>query len=65
MAADGRLDKYGDFALIDMIARNYTYTHNQVAELSWREVMNITALSRERAYVEAKTYEIKRSSEEK
>ncbi len=53
------MDKYGEFALIDTIASKYSYTHDQVFNLSWREAFTIIALGRERAYIEARVQELK------
>lgn len=51
MVADNRLDKYGEWALIDSIAMQYSYTHDEVFALSWGEAMTIIAYNRERAYI--------------
>jgi len=63
--AGDRMDKYGEFVLIDKIAKHYSYTHEQVFNLSWREAYTIIALNREQAYIEHKATEAKRESEKK
>lgn len=55
--------KYGEFAMIDKIAKDYAYTHDEVFDLSWREVFTIIALNSERAYIEARAGKLKREAE--
>ena len=62
-AAGKRFEKYGEFPIIDKIAAKYSYSHDQVFNLSWREVFTMVALGREEAYVENLANEMKRNSE--
>jgi len=59
VVAGDRLNKYGEFIIIDKIAKEYGYSHDDVFNLSWREVYTIVALSREQAYIEAKATRLK------
>ena len=59
------MNKYGEFAMLDKIAKEYGYSHDQVFNLSWREAYTITALNAERSYIEAKAGEMKREHESK
>ena len=49
--------------LLDRIAKDYGYTHDQVFDLSWREAYTIHALNLERNYIEIKSGEMKRDHE--
>jgi hypothetical protein len=64
LAGGDRLNKYGNFAQIDAVAKQYSYTHEQVFWLSWHEVMNIISFNRESMYVELTAQEIKRKDNE-
>ena len=57
------MEKYGEFVLIDSIAQKYGYTHDQVFNLSWREVFTMVALGREQAYIENRATELKRQAD--
>ena len=57
------MKKYGEFAMLDKIAKDYNYTHDQVFDLSWREVITILALNNERAYIESRAGKMKRDHE--
>lgn len=45
--------------MLDKIAKDYGYTHDQVFNLSWREAYTIHALNLERNYIDAKVSELK------
>jgi hypothetical protein len=64
LAGGDRLNKYGSFAQIDAVAKQYNYTHEQVFWLSWSEVMTIIAFNREALYVELTAQEFKRKDQE-
>ncbi len=49
--------------LIDKIAKDYNYTHDEVFDLTWREAYTIHALTLERNYVESRAGELKREHE--
>ena len=49
MIAGDSLEKYGEFVIIDTICLNYNYTHEQVFNLSWSEVMTIIALNKDKS----------------
>ena len=59
------MDKYGEFVLIDKLARDYAYTHDEAFDLSWRQAYTIICLGREQSYIEYKSSELKRESEKK
>jgi len=59
MVSGDRLKKYGEFLMLDKIAKDYGYTHAEVFKLSWREAYTIHALNLERSYIEARTSELK------
>jgi len=59
------MDKYGEFIIIDKLAKDYGYTHDEAFNLSWRQAYTIIALNREQAYIEYKSAELKRESEKK
>jgi len=65
MAAGKRFDKYGEFALVDSLAKTYNYTHEQVFKLSWTEAMTMIAYNREYNYVDAKAREFSRKANKK
>ena len=54
---------YGEWALIDSVVKNSNYTHNEVFELSWAEVMQMVAYNRHVSYLEARSQEIKHDAE--
>ena len=64
LASGDRFKKYGEFMLLDRIARDYRYSHDEVFNLSWREAYTIHALGLERNYVESKAGEMKRRHED-
>lgn len=45
--------------MLDKIAQDYAYTHDQVFKLSWREAYTIHALGLERNYIESKATKLK------
>lgn len=51
-AAEGRLEKFGEWSLIDSVCKNYNYKHDEVFKLSWREVMTMIYYNRELKYIE-------------
>ena len=65
IAGGDRLKKYGEWVLVDKIARTYSYSHDEVFALSWTEALTIIAYNRESNYVEHKTNEIKRELNKK
>ena len=62
MAAGDRFKKYGEFVIIDSLAKQYSYSHEDVFKLSWGECMNLVAYNREYSYVENKAREYSRKS---
>lgn len=52
VVAGDRLEKYGEFPLIDKLAKEYNYTHEQAYNLPWRVAYTIMALGRETSYIE-------------
>ena len=60
-----RLDKYGDFAIIDNLVKSYngTYSHDEIFDLDVVLVHNMLLLAKESAYVEAGTNEAQRSAQ--
>jgi len=65
IANEGRLDKFGEFPLIDFLASTYNYTHEQVFLLSWSEALTMIAYNREKAYVNHKAQDIYREANKK
>jgi len=65
LAGGDRLKKYGEWILLDKIAKMYSYSHDEAFALSWSEAMTIICYNRESAYVENKCNEIKRSISKK
>lgn len=63
IAGSERLEKWGEWVLIDSLAKTYNYTHDQVFALSWSEAMTMIAYNREAAYVENKAVEIRNAAE--
>ena len=47
---------------MDSIAREYIYTHDQVTELSWSEVMTIIVLRKKRSAIETRAQETYRAA---
>ena len=58
MIAGDSLEKYGEFVIIDTICLNYNYTHEQVFNLSWSEVMTIIALNKDKSYIDSELYRV-------
>jgi len=58
-----RLDKYGEFAHIDVLAKMYNYTHDQVFNLSWSEAMTMLAYNKESSFVEQKVNQIQQAAD--
>ena len=54
--AGDRMSKYGEFVIIDTICLNYNYTHEQVFNLSWSEVMTIIALNKDKSYIDGEMH---------
>ena len=57
------MKKYGEFILVDSLAKTYNYTHDEVFNLSWREAYTMIALNREQKYIDAKAGEMKRAAD--
>ena len=57
------MDKYGEFVIVDSLAKTYGYTHDQVFDLSWREAFTMVALNREQQYIESRAAELKRQAD--
>lgn len=59
-----RLDKYGDFGIIDNLVRSYsgTYTHDEIFDLDVLMVHNMLLLAKESAYVESGMNEAMRTA---
>ena len=63
MAGSKRLEKWGDFVLIDQLCKSYPqYTHDDIWEMEVIFVNNLILLNREMGYVNSKTQEIQRKS---
>ncbi len=63
MAGSKRLEKWGDFILIDQLCKTYPqYTHDNIFDMELITVNNLIILNREMAYVNSKTQEIQRKS---
>ena len=61
MAGSKRLEKWGDFMLIDQLCKTYPqYTHDDIWEMEVIFVNNLILLNREMGYVNSKTQEIQR-----
>ena len=61
MAGSKRLEKWGDFMLIDQLCKTYPqYTHDDIWEMEVIFVNNLILLNRESGYVNSKTQEIQR-----
>ena len=63
MAGSKRLEKWGDFILIDQLCKTYPqYTHDNIFDMELITVNNLIILNREMTYVNSKTQEIQRKS---
>jgi hypothetical protein len=63
MAGSKRLEKWGDFMLIDQLCKSYPqYTHDDIWEMEVIFVNNLILLNRESGYVNSKTQEIQRKT---
>jgi hypothetical protein len=63
MAGSKRLEKWGDFMLIDQLCKTYPqYTHDDIWEMEVIFVNNLILLNRESGYVNSKTQEIQRKT---
>ena len=63
MAGSKRLEKWGDFVLIDQLCKSYPqYTHDDIWEMEVIFVNNLILLNRESGYVNSKTQEIQRKT---
>tara|TARA_R110000823_G_scaffold291155_1_gene409527 strand:+ start:72 stop:374 length:303 start_codon:yes stop_codon:yes gene_type:complete len=63
MAGSKRLEKWGDFMLIDQLCKSYPqYTHDDIWEMEVIFVNNLILFNRESWYVNSKTQEIQRKS---
>ena len=58
MIAGDSLEKYGEFVIIDTICLNYNYTHEQLFNLSWSEVMTIIALNKDKSYIDSELHRV-------
>lgn len=60
IAGAARIDKYGDFALIDNLVKAYNgaYDHDDIFNLEVIMVQNMILLNKEIGYVESKVREI-------
>ena len=63
MAENGELTKYGDFVYIDTVCGAYNYTHDQVFNLSWSEVMTIITLGKEKNFIESEAHKTYRAAQ--
>ena len=64
MAGAKRLDKYGDFALIDNLVRIYSiYSHDDIFNMDLIMVHNMILYNKELNYVESRKEEIQRQAE--
>jgi hypothetical protein len=59
-----RLDKYGDFAIIDNLVKSYggTYSHDDIFELDVVLVHNMLLFAKESAYIDSGTMEAQRTA---
>lgn len=63
MAGSKRLEKWGDFMLIDQLCKSYPqYKHDDIWEMEVIFVNNLILLNRESGYVNSKTQEIQRKT---
>jgi len=63
MAGSKRLEKWGDFILIDQLCKTYPqYTHDNIFDMELITVNNLIILNREMTYVNSKTQEIQRKT---
>ena len=65
LAGAKRLDKYGEFGLIDNLVRLYngTYNHDDIFEMDVLLVHNLILYNKELSYVESRKEEIQRQAE--
>ena len=64
MAGAKRLDKYGDFALIDNLVRIYgIYSHDDIFDMSVVMVHNMILYNKDLNYTESRKDEIQRQAE--
>ncbi len=59
-----RLDKFGDFAVIDNLVKNYsgTYTHDDIFDMEVVFVHNMILYAKECAYIQSKIQEAQREA---
>ena len=64
MAGAKRLDKYGDFAIIDNLVKLYpNYSHDDIFEMSVVMVHNMILYNKDLSYIESRKEEIQRQAE--
>jgi hypothetical protein len=51
-AAGDKFDKFGEFGIVNRIAKDYGYTHAEVFDLSWRLAYTIMSYDKTQSYVE-------------
>ena len=51
-AAGDKFDKFGNFGILNKLAKDYNYTHAEVFDLSWRLAYTIMAYDKTQNYVE-------------
>jgi hypothetical protein len=64
IAGSHRLEKYGDFAVIDNLVKTYqgTYNHDDIFDLDVQLVENLLMYNKELAYVESGAHEAQRQT---
>jgi len=64
VAGAHRLDKFGDFAIIDSLVKSYSgaYTHDDIFDLDVLMVHNMLLLAKEQAYIESGVNEAQKQS---
>jgi hypothetical protein len=60
LVAGDKLNKYGDFTIVNKLAKDYNYTHEDAFNLSWRVAFTILALDKEQLYIETRAAEMAR-----
>ena len=62
LGGSSRLDKFGDFALIDNLVKAYNgaYNHDEIFNMEVVLVQNMILLNKELSYIESKTREIQK-----
>lgn len=57
------MNKFGEFTVINKLARDYNYTHAEAFDLPWRVAYTILALDKTQGYIEYRAQELKHEHE--